>query len=131
MGAGFLVLTVHFIGGIVGGCMLCNLLRSADTGPFGNALLGAVGGVCGAGVVFALSPAFGTLPGALLLGDAGVTAELLGADKSRALVFYCSSEKCGAAPGAAKEAMELGYTEVRVMKAGIKGWVGAGFEVSK
>ena len=63
MGAGFLVLTVQFLGGIVGSCMLCNLLRSADTGPFGNALLGAVGGVCGAGVVFALSPAFGTLPG--------------------------------------------------------------------
>ena len=75
--------------------------------------------------------AFGTLPGALLLGEAGVTAELLGEDKSRALVFYCSSEKCGAAPGAAKEAMELGYTEVRVMKAGIKGWVAAGFDVSK
>lgn len=75
--------------------------------------------------------AFGTLPGALLLGDAGVTAELLGEDKSRALVFYCSSEKCGAAPRAAKEAMELGYTEVRVMKAGIKGWTAAGFEVSK
>jgi hypothetical protein len=63
MGAGFLVLTVHIIGGIVGGCMLCNLLRSADTGPFGNALLGAVGGVFGAGVVFALSPAFTALPG--------------------------------------------------------------------
>jgi rhodanese-related sulfurtransferase len=75
--------------------------------------------------------AFGTLPGALLLGDAGVTAELLGADKSRALVFYCSSERCSAAPGAAKEAMALGYTEVRVMKAGIKGWVAAGFEVAK
>ncbi len=75
--------------------------------------------------------AFGTLPGALLLGDAGVTADLLGADKSRALVFYCSSERCSAAPGAAKEAMALGYTEVRVMKAGIKGWVAAGFEVSK
>jgi rhodanese-related sulfurtransferase len=75
--------------------------------------------------------AFGTLPGALLLGEAGVTAELLGEDKSRALVFYCSSEKCGAAPRAAKEAMELGYTEVRVMKAGIKGWAAAGFEVSK
>jgi rhodanese-related sulfurtransferase len=27
--------------------------------------------------------------------------------------------------------MELGYTEVRVMKAGIKGWVGAGFEVKR
>jgi hypothetical protein len=59
MGAGILVLTVHIIGGVVGGCMLCNLLRSADTGPFGNALLGAVGG----GVVFALSPAFTALPG--------------------------------------------------------------------
>lgn len=75
--------------------------------------------------------AFGTLPGALLLGEAGVTADLLGADKSRALVFYCSSERCSAAPGAAKEALELGYTEVRVMKAGIKGWVAAGFDVAK
>lgn len=75
--------------------------------------------------------AFGTLPGALLIGDAGVTADLLGADKARALVFYCSSERCSAAPGAAKEAIELGYTEVRVMKAGIKGWTAAGFEVAK
>jgi hypothetical protein len=76
MGAGFLVLTVHFIGGIVGGCMLCNLLRSADTGPIGNALLGAVGGVCGAGVVFALSPAFAALPG---LSGALVAGILAGA----------------------------------------------------
>ena len=75
--------------------------------------------------------AFGTLPGALLLGEAGVTAELLGADKARSLVFYCSSEKCGAAPRAAKEAMALGYTDVKVMRAGIKGWTAAGFDVSK
>lgn len=74
---------------------------------------------------------FGTLPGALLLGEAGVTTDLLGQDKSRAMVFYCSSERCSAAPNAAKEAMALGYTDVRVMKAGIKGWVAAGFEVSK
>ena len=74
---------------------------------------------------------FGTLPGALLLGDAGVTTDLLGTDKARALVFYCSSERCSAAPNAAKEAIALGYSDVRVMKAGIKGWTAAGFEVSK
>jgi hypothetical protein len=76
MGAGSLVLAVHIIGGIVGGCMLCNLLRSADTGPFGNALLGAVGGVCGAGIVFALSPVFAALPG---LSGALVAGILAGA----------------------------------------------------
>lgn len=74
---------------------------------------------------------FGTLPGALLLGDAGVTTDLLGTDKARALVFYCSSERCSAAPNAAKEAIALGYSDVRVMKAGIKGWTAAGFDVSK
>ena len=74
MGAGFLVLTVHIIGGIVGGCVVCNLLRSADIGPLGNAFLGAVGGVAGAGLVFALSPALAGLPGLSGALAAGILA---------------------------------------------------------
>lgn len=63
MGTGFLVLVVQVVGGIVGGCVISNLLRRADTGPLGNAILGALGGVGGAGLVAALSPGLGTLPG--------------------------------------------------------------------
>jgi rhodanese-related sulfurtransferase len=50
----------------------------------------------------------------------------LPADKSAALVFYCSNPLCRKAPNAAKRAKELGYTNVRVMPAGISGWMKAG-----
>lgn len=41
------------------------------------------------------------------------------------LVFYCSNPLCRKAPNAARKAGKLGYTDVRVMSAGISGWVGA------
>ena len=63
MGTGVLVLVVQVVGGIVGGCVASNLLRLADTGPLGTAFLGALGGVGGAGLVAALSPGLGVLPG--------------------------------------------------------------------
>ena len=47
-------------------------------------------------------------------------------DKSAALVFYCSNPLCRKAPNAAKHAKQLGYTNVRVMPAGISGWISAG-----
>lgn len=50
----------------------------------------------------------------------------LPADKSAALVFYCSNPLCRKAPNAAKRAKQLGYTNVRVMSAGISGWISAG-----
>jgi rhodanese-related sulfurtransferase len=74
---------------------------------------------------------YGMVPGALLLGDDGSTVATLGEDKARALVFYCGSERCGAAPRAAAAAVELGYTNVSVMKVGIRGWAAAGFDVTK
>ncbi len=63
MGSDFLVLVVQVIGGIVGGCMASQLVRSADTGPFATAILGALGGASGAGLVAAASPGLAVLPG--------------------------------------------------------------------
>ena len=64
------------------------------------------------------------VPGALNLApdfDGG----LLPADRAMPLVFYCSNPLCRKAPNAARRAERLGYTDVRVMSAGISGWVGA------
>ncbi len=63
--------------------MVSHLLRPADTGPFGNAVLGALGGVGGASLVAAASPVLTALPGltglllaAMLAG--GLSAMLVG-----------------------------------------------------
>ena len=71
---------------------------------------------------------YGTIPGAVLLSSYGkydIAAELPG-DTATPLVFYCSSERCSAAPKAAVRATDAGYTDVRVLPEGIKGWVQAG-----
>jgi rhodanese-related sulfurtransferase len=65
------------------------------------------------------------VPGALNLMpdfDAGA----LPAERSTPLVFYCSNPLCRKAPNAARRAQKLGYSDVRVMSAGISGWLGAG-----
>lgn len=49
----------------------------------------------------------------------------LPANKDARLVFYCSNSMCLKAPRAAKRAAKLGYTDVRVMAAGIVGWTDA------
>lgn len=54
----------------------------------------------------------------------------LPADKSSSIVFYCMNERCTASPIAARRARELGWTDVYVMPAGIKGWIAAGLEVA-
>lgn len=69
----------------------------------------------------------GTIPGAVLLSSyAEYDVSELPADKARPLAFFCSSEKCSAAPKAAEKAIAAGYTDVRWLKVGIKGWKGAG-----
>jgi len=50
---------------------------------------------------------------------------MLPADRAAPLVFYCSNPLCRKAPQAARKAEKLGYVDVRVMSAGITGWVGA------
>ena len=64
------------------------------------------------------------VPGAINLAP-DVGGELLPADRAMPLVFYCSNPLCRKAPNAARRAERLGYTDVRVMSAGISGWVGA------
>ncbi|MFC5551435.1 rhodanese-like domain-containing protein [Massilia aerilata] len=64
------------------------------------------------------------VPGALNLPpdfDAGA----LPPEPGRLLVFYCSNPLCRKAPNAARRAKSLGYSNVRVMSAGIAGWLGA------
>jgi rhodanese-related sulfurtransferase len=46
-------------------------------------------------------------------------------DRDTAIVFYCSGPLCRKAPNAAKQARALGYRDVRVLSAGIAGWLGA------
>jgi rhodanese-related sulfurtransferase len=64
----------------------------------------------------------GHVPGARNLAPTGFTGGDLPADKSAVLVFYCSNPLCRKAPNAARHARELGYREVRVLSAGIRGW---------
>lgn len=74
----------------------------------------------------------GVVPNAILLSNYR-TFEVseLPADKAKKLVFYCGSEACSAAPKAAELAQAAGYEDVNVMRAGIRGWVGAGQKVDK
>jgi rhodanese-related sulfurtransferase len=73
----------------------------------------------------------GFVPGARLLSsyDKFATSELK-ATKDDTLVFYCYSEKCSAAPKAARTASAKGF-KVKVMAAGIVGWTKAGHAVKK
>lgn len=64
------------------------------------------------------------VPGALNLAPDFDGAQLP-SGRATPLVFYCSNPLCRKAPNAARKAGKLGYTDVRVMSAGISGWVGA------
>ena len=64
------------------------------------------------------------VPGAVNLDSSSFTAAELPADKSAALLFYCSNPMCSKAPKAAVRARDMGYEDVRVMSAGIRGWLG-------
>ena len=75
---------------------------------------------------------YGVVPGAAILGSVDEwSLKRLPADKSATLVFYCANPRCTACHGAAKKAIDAGYTDVHVMSAGIKGWADAGFVTEK
>jgi len=74
----------------------------------------------------------GVIPGATLLTDHETYAlDQLPPDKAKPLVFYCANESCGASHVAAERARTAGYQHVRVLPAGIAGWVKAGKPVQK
>jgi rhodanese-related sulfurtransferase len=64
------------------------------------------------------------VPGATHLG-VDFDPSVLPQDRAAALVFYCSNPLCSKAPRAARRAEKLGYTDVRVMSAGMTGWLSA------
>jgi len=66
------------------------------------------------------------VPGARALDAAAFTERDLPADRDALLVFYCSGPLCRKAPNAARRATAMGYRQVRVMSAGISGWLSAG-----
>jgi rhodanese-related sulfurtransferase len=65
------------------------------------------------------------VPGALSLDPAGYNDGDLPPDKESNLVFYCSNPLCRKAPNAARRAEKMGYGNVKVMSAGITGWLSA------
>jgi rhodanese-related sulfurtransferase len=69
----------------------------------------------------------GVVPGAVLLTSSKeYSIDQLPASKSSKLVFYCGGTMCRASDGAAARAAQAGYTDVSVMREGIKGWKSAG-----
>jgi rhodanese-related sulfurtransferase len=66
------------------------------------------------------------VPGARNLDPERFGEADLGADRDRPLVFYCSNPLCRKAPMAARRAERLGYRDVSVLPAGIRGWIAAG-----
>jgi len=65
------------------------------------------------------------VPGAKNLDPVNYQDSALPADKDQVLVFYCSNPMCRKAPNAARRAKKIGYRNVRVMSAGISGWLDA------
>ena len=69
------------------------------------------------------------VPGAVNLDPAGYSDRDLPSDKHALVVFYCSNLLCRKAPSAALRAKRMGFANVRVMSAGIAGWLDAGLPV--
>ena len=65
------------------------------------------------------------VPGAVNLDPVAYEPADLPLDKAALVVFYCSNPLCSKAPKAAKRALMLGHENVRVMSAGISGWLSA------
>jgi len=62
----------------------------------------------------------GVIPHAILLTDYD-NLDKLPADKAANLVFYCMNDGCESSHVAAEKALASGYTNVKVMPAGIAG----------
>jgi rhodanese-related sulfurtransferase len=69
---------------------------------------------------------YGVVPGAVLLPSKEYPLSVLPAAKADKLVFYCGGTQCRASDKAAARAASAGYSDVTVMRAGIRGWKDAG-----
>ena len=70
---------------------------------------------------------YGVVPGAVLLSNhKDYSLSELPPEKAKPLVFYCGGTACRASDTAAERAVGAGYTNVNVMRDGIKGWANAG-----
>jgi rhodanese-related sulfurtransferase len=65
------------------------------------------------------------VPGALNLDPVNYHDNDLPSDKESTVVFYCSGPMCRKAPNAARRANQMGFKNVKVMSAGISGWLSA------
>jgi rhodanese-related sulfurtransferase len=65
------------------------------------------------------------VPGALNLDPVEYRDSDLPPDRESSVVFYCSNPLCRKAPNAARRAKKMGYSNVKVMSAGISGWLAA------
>lgn len=66
------------------------------------------------------------VPGARHLDPEGFERDELPSNTDAELIFYCSNPWCRKAPLAARRARDMGFQGIRVMSAGIKGWLDAG-----
>ena len=74
----------------------------------------------------------GRIPGAIdFTAQKARLSSLLPKDKDALIVAYCGGPRCGAYQAAAKAAKDLGYTNVKHLKAGISGWKAAERKVEK
>jgi rhodanese-related sulfurtransferase len=74
---------------------------------------------------------YGVVPGAVLLAShKDYPLSVLPPAKSDKLVFYCGGTQCRASDAAAARAASAGYSDVSVMRAGIRGWKDAGMPTS-
>jgi len=69
---------------------------------------------------------YGVVPGAVLLANKEYPISALPAAKTEKLVFYCGGTQCRSSDKAAARAASAGYSDVSVMRAGIRGWKDAG-----
>jgi rhodanese-related sulfurtransferase len=73
---------------------------------------------------------YGVVPGAVLLAGKDYPLSSLPASKADKLVFYCGGTQCRASDKAATRAASAGYSDVSVMRAGIRGWKDGGLATS-
>ena len=72
------------------------------------------------------SYADGHIPGAIVFEGKDKLAKALPADKSTLVVAYCGGAACNTYRAATKAAESFGYTNVKHLSVGIRGWKAAG-----